>query len=105
MEGRTPGPAADARIALASIGFVRHDWRGAQGAAGQMAFLDVLAARVGLDPFEYLLVTIAGIVVWTWCSVITDVAITGRGVWLRWGSIALAAFGAVMFATTARLLE
>ncbi|MDX2168238.1 MAG: hypothetical protein SF182_14280 [Deltaproteobacteria bacterium] len=70
-----------------------------------MAILDLLAARIGLDPFEYLVVTIVGIMVWTWCSVIGDVAIDGRGVWLRWGSIALAALGAVMFFTTARLLE
>lgn len=70
-----------------------------------MEFLDFVAAQIGLDPFEYLIVTIAGIMVWTWCSVISDVAIDGRGVWLRWGSIALAGFGAVMFAVTARLLE
>jgi hypothetical protein len=70
-----------------------------------MEFLDFVAAQIGLDPFEYLIVTIAGIMVWTWCSVIGDVAIDGRGVWLRWGSIALAGFGAVMFAVTARLLE
>jgi hypothetical protein len=70
-----------------------------------MEYLDLLAARLGLDPFEYLVATIIGIMVWTWCSVITDVAIDGRGVWLRWGSIALAAFSAVMFAVKARLLE
>jgi len=70
-----------------------------------MEYLDLIASRLGLDPFEYLVVTIGGIIVWTWCSVIGDVAIDGRGVWIRWGSIALAAFGAVMFAATARTLE
>jgi hypothetical protein len=67
--------------------------------------LEYVAARIGFDPFEYMLVTIAGIFVWIWCSAVADHALTGRGIWIRWGSIALAAFGAVMFATTARHLN
>jgi hypothetical protein len=70
-----------------------------------MELLDYLAVHIGLDPFEYLLLTIGGVFVWVWCSAIGDFALTGRGIWIRWGSIALAAFGAVMFAATARLLS
>ena len=70
-----------------------------------MAALAQLAQLLGLDPFQYLLLTIAGIIVWTWCSVIGDMALTGRGVWIRWGSLAMAGLGAVMFAYTARLLK
>ena len=70
-----------------------------------MATLGNLAQLLGLDPFQYLLLTIAGIIVWTWSSVIGDVALTGRGVWVRWGAIAIASLGAVMFAYTARLLQ
>jgi hypothetical protein len=69
-----------------------------------VAALAQLAQLLGLDPFQYLLLTIAGIIVWTWCSVIGDMALTGRGVWIRWGSLAMAGLGAVMFAYTARLL-
>lgn len=69
-----------------------------------LATLTNLAHLLGLDPFQYLLVTLGGIMVWTWCTVISDVALTGRGVWLRWSSLAVACLGAVMFAYTARLL-
>jgi hypothetical protein len=54
-----------------------------------------------LDPFQYLLFTIGGILVWTWYTVVGDVALTGRGIWLRWASLAVAGLGAVMFAYTA----
>ncbi|MGH7787655.1 MAG: hypothetical protein ACRERC_12350 [Candidatus Binatia bacterium] len=67
--------------------------------------LGQVAHLVRLDPFEYLLVSIGGVILWTWCSVIGDFALTGRGIWLRWGGLAMAALGAVMFAYTARLLE
>jgi hypothetical protein len=70
-----------------------------------LATLGNLAHLLGLDPFQYLLLTVAGIIVWTWCTVIGDVALTGRGVWVRWGAIAMAGLGAVMFAYTARLLQ
>jgi hypothetical protein len=50
-----------------------------------MTALERLAHLLGFDPFTYLIVTIAGIAVWTWCTVIGDFALTGRGVWLRWG--------------------
>jgi hypothetical protein len=64
-----------------------------------------LAQVLGLDPFQYLLITIGGVLVWTWCTVITDVALTGRGIWLRWGSLVMAGLGALMFAYTARMLQ
>ena len=32
-------------------------------------------------------------------------ALTGRSIWFRWGSLAMAGLGAVMFAYTARLLD
>ncbi|MEO8603612.1 MAG: hypothetical protein ABI629_13645 [bacterium] len=70
-----------------------------------MPFLEYLAGRIGLDPFEYLLISIGGMFLWIWCSAIGGFALTGRGIWLRWGSIALAFFGAVMFAVTARMLN
>jgi len=69
-----------------------------------MTALAQLAHLLGLNPFEYLVITIVGIVTWTWCTAVSDVALTGRGIWLRWGSLAAAALGAVMFAYTARLL-
>jgi hypothetical protein len=64
-----------------------------------------LARLLGLDPFQYVLVTIGGILLWTWCTVISDVALTGRGTWVRWGSLAVAGLGAVMFAYTASHLD
>jgi hypothetical protein len=67
--------------------------------------LGELARLLGLDPFQYLLVTISGNLVWAWCTVVSDVALTGRGIWMRWGSLAIAGLGAVMFAYTARLLD
>ena len=70
-----------------------------------MTALAKLAQVLGLDPFQYLLITIGGILVWTWCTVITDVALTGRGIWLRWTSLVMAGFGALMFAYTARMLQ
>ena len=70
-----------------------------------MTVLDYLAQLLAFDPFEYLVVTILGVIVWTWCSVIGDFALTGRGIWLRWASLFAAALGAVLFFHTARLLE
>jgi hypothetical protein len=70
----------------------------------RMQVLQEIARVLGLDPFEYLVITIGGVIVWTWCSVIGDFALTGRGIWVRWAALALAALGAVMFAYTARRL-
>lgn len=70
-----------------------------------MKALAELAQLVGLDPFHYLIVTMGGILVWAWCTVVGDVALTGRGIWLRWGSLTTAAVGAALFAYTARLLK
>ncbi len=70
-----------------------------------MKALAELAQLIGLDPFHYLMVTMAGLLVWAWCTVVGDVPLTGRGIWLRWGSLSAAALGAVLFAYTARLLE
>jgi hypothetical protein len=67
--------------------------------------IDRILATLGLDPFAYLVVTILGIIVWTWCSVIADFAITGRGLWLRRLSLVAAGFGAVLFAYGARGLN
>lgn len=61
------------------------------------SFLDLVLDRLGLDPFSYLVVTIAGIIVWVWYSVIADVALTGRIVWIRRLSLLLAGFAAVLF--------
>jgi hypothetical protein len=69
-----------------------------------MAGLDHLISWLDLDPFQYLVVTMLSIIVWTWCSVIGDFALTGRGIWYRWGSLAIAGISAGLFAYTARLL-
>lgn len=83
-------------------------WLGASMAAvgdlvtlGLNRMLDVL----GIDPFAYLVVTILGIIVWTWCSVIGDVAITGRGLWIRRFSLGAAVLGAALFAQGAMNLR
>lgn len=70
-----------------------------------MAILDALHNLLLFDPFEYLVATIIAVIVWTWCSVISDVALTGRGIWLRWSALAVAALGALLFAYTARLIS
>jgi hypothetical protein len=67
--------------------------------------LDRIIAWLGLDPFAYLVVTILGIIVWTWCSVIGDFAITGRGMWLRRLSLVVAGLGAALFAYGAQGLR
>jgi hypothetical protein len=70
-----------------------------------MPLLDQLTARLGVDPFHYLVVTILGIIVWTWYSVIGDFALTGRGIWVRRIALAMALLGAGLFAYTARGLK
>ena len=60
--------------------------------------LNRILELLGLDPFAYLVVTIMGIIVWTWCSVIGDFAITGRGLWIRRVSLVAAVLGAALFA-------
>ena len=70
-----------------------------------MELIDHLAVLLGFDPFTYLVVTIVGISVWVWCSVVGSVALTGRSLWLRRASLVLAGLGAVLFAYTARTLH
>lgn len=70
-----------------------------------MELIDRLVGVLGLDPFSYLVVTIIGIAVWVWCSVVGSVALTGRTLWLRRVSLLLAGLGAVLFAYTARTLR
>jgi hypothetical protein len=67
--------------------------------------LERILELLGLDPFAYLVVTIVGIIVWTWCSVIGDFAITGRGLWIRRVSLVAAVLGAALFAEGARSLR
>ena len=61
------------------------------------SFLDVVLDRLGIDPFAYLIITIIGIVVWTWYSVIGEFALTGRDLWIRRLSLFAAGSGAVLF--------
>jgi hypothetical protein len=70
-----------------------------------MEAVDRIVVWLDWDPFAYLVVTILGIIVWTWCSVIGDFAITGRGLWLRRLSLAAAVLGAALFAYAARGLR
>ena len=67
--------------------------------------LDRILEVLRLDPFAYLVVTIVGIIVWTWCSVIGDFAITGRGLWIRRVSLIAAVLGAALFAEGAMSLR
>ena len=61
------------------------------------SYLDLVLDRLGLDPFAYLVVTIGGIIVWVWYSVIADVALDGRIVWVRRLSLVMSVFAAVLF--------
>jgi hypothetical protein len=70
-----------------------------------MVLLDRLVALLRFDPFSYLVVTIFAIFVWVWCTAVTGFALTGRGLWLRRGSLVVALLGAVLFAYTARQLH
>lgn len=70
-----------------------------------MPFLDRVVTLLDLDPFAYLVVTIFGVLLWTWCNVFGDFALTGRGIWLRWLGLFLAGAGAALFAYTARGLS
>ena len=70
-----------------------------------MVVLDCLVALLGFDPFWYLVVTILAIFVWVWCTAVAGFALTGRGLWLRRGSLVVALLGAVLFAYTARQLH
>ena len=70
-----------------------------------MEVLDRVVAFIGLDPFSYLVVTIFGVIVWTLSSVLGNVALTGRGLWIRRVSLVMAALGAVLFTYTARSLH
>ena len=70
-----------------------------------MALLDRLVALLGLNPFSYLVVTVFAILVWVWCTAVGGFALTGRGLWLRRGSLVVAALGAALFTYTARSLH
>jgi hypothetical protein len=70
-----------------------------------MELLDRLVAELGFDPFTYLVVTVVGIIVWVWCTMVGSFALTGRGILLRRAGLVIAAIGAVLFAYTARLLH
>ena len=70
-----------------------------------MVLLDRLVARLGLNPFSYLAVTVFAIFVWVWCTAVGGFALTGRGLWLRRGSLVVAALGAALFTYAARSLH
>ena len=76
----------------------------ATGTGEEMGALQQVVDLLGVDPFVYLAGTIFGVIVWTWCSVIGDFALTGRGIWLRRCALLAAALGAVLFAYSARTL-
>ena len=69
-----------------------------------MPILDRVLALLGLDPFAYLVVTILGVVVWTYCSTIGDVSLVGRGVWTRRAALVAATAGVVLFTYSVRSL-
>jgi hypothetical protein len=64
------------------------------------SLLDRLVAVFAVDPFAYLVVTIFGIGVWTWCTMVGSLALTGRGLWIRRVALLVAGAGAVLFAYT-----
>ncbi|MFQ5666644.1 MAG: hypothetical protein ACE5I7_09455 [Candidatus Binatia bacterium] len=70
-----------------------------------ISLLDQAATLLALDPFTYLVFTIFGIIVWVWLSMVTSLALTGPGVWVRRGSLLVALAAAVLFAYTARTLK
>jgi hypothetical protein len=70
-----------------------------------MELLDRLVALLGFDPFTYLVVTVFGIIVWVWCTVVGSFALTGRGIWVRRASLIVAVLGAALFTYTARTLH
>ena len=70
-----------------------------------MELLDRLVALLGFGPFTYLVVTVGGIAVWVWCSMVGSFALAGRGLLVRRASLVVAACGAALFAYTARTLH
>ncbi len=70
-----------------------------------MELLDRVVALLGSNPFAYLAVAVGGMSVWVWCTMIGSFALTGRAMWIRRASLVVAAFGAVLFIYTARLLH
>ncbi len=70
-----------------------------------MALLDHIIGILNFDPFTYLVVTIFGIAVWIWSSVVVSMALTGRGLWLRRMALVVAAAGALLFAYTSPALK
>lgn len=70
-----------------------------------MPVLDRIVAFLGLDPFSYLVVTILGVAGWILSNVLGNVALTGRGLWLRRASVLVAGLGVVLFTYTASHLR
>ena len=70
-----------------------------------MQLLARLVDLLGFQPFSYLVVTVFAIFVWVWCTAVGGFALTGRGLWLRRGSLVIAALGAALFTYTARGLH
>lgn len=70
-----------------------------------MELLDRLVTQLGFDPFTYLVVTVGGIIVWVWCTMVGSFALTGRGILVRRAALVIAAVGAVLFTYTARSLH
>ena len=70
-----------------------------------MELVDRLVTELGFDPFTYLVITLAGIIVWVWCTMVGSFALTGRGILLRRAGLVVAAVGAALFTYTARSLH
>jgi hypothetical protein len=70
-----------------------------------MEWLDRVVVLLGFDPFTYLVVTVLGMLVWVWCTMVGSFALTGRGILLRRAGLAIAAIGAALFTYTARSLH
>jgi hypothetical protein len=65
-----------------------------------------LVQILGLDPFFYLVTTIAGIAVWIYFTVLADFALSGgRTVWIRRLALAGAAVSALLFFYGAQMIE
>lgn len=69
------------------------------------SLLDRVVALYPVDPFAYLVVTIFGVCVWAWSTMVGSEALTGRGLWLRRVALLVAGAGAVLFAYTVPSLK
>jgi len=70
-----------------------------------MELLDRCVALLGFSPFTYLAITVFGVIVWVWCTMVGSFVLTGRGILVRRAGLVVAAIGAVLFAYTARNLH